>query len=144
MRRQVDWFYHRRGCRGSRLARRFLAARGYAVAEEVDDGAAPVDGPAAFTLLGQVKELVTPIKGDVHVFDLAGGNIFRWRRWSPGGNGRAETVWEEEDGCEVDQFASLQTWLLTSAGSLRTPALRKGGTLLVGFSEAAADRAFPT
>ena len=136
---RVDWFYYRKTCHGSRLARRFLLTRGCIVAEEVDANAAPVDAPGAMELVRQARKLVVAWHGQVRTWELAGGKFFKFRSFKPASGRRA-------DGFDAPHGAAIERsdiWYnVLRDGVLRTPAIRKGGTLLVGFSEDAVKRVF--
>jgi hypothetical protein len=136
---RVDWFYYRKGCRASQVARRFLDSRGCAVAEVVDAATAAVDAQATVELIRSVRKLVVAWRGSVRWWELDGGKYYKYRGFKPGRDRRAEGF-DAPGGVEVD--VRLCSWILGPSGSLRTPALRKGGTLLVGFSEAAVKRVF--
>ena len=135
---RVDWFYQRQACRTSRLAQRFLTARGCAVVEVVDADAATVDAQAAVALVRSARKLVAAVRGYVLVWELAEGKYFKFRSFHP--RGRTLVGWNAPGGIERDE--RVRYAILNSAGSLRTPALRKGGVLLVGFSAKAARRVF--
>lgn len=136
---RVDWFYHRQGCQASRLARRFLDSRGCAVAVVVNATTAALDAQAAVELVRSVRKLVVVWRGSVRWWELADGKYYKHRWFKPGRDARPDGF-DAPSGFEVNvRFCS---WILNPSGSLRTPTLRKGGTLLVGFSEAAAQRVF--
>jgi arsenate reductase-like glutaredoxin family protein len=137
---RIDWFYYRKTCRGSRLARQFLRSQGCAVAEEVDAAAAPVDADAAVELVRQVRKLVVAWHGEVRTWELAGGKFFKFRTFKPA-SGRRPEGFDAPHGAAIEGSDTLWYNVLRN-GLLRTPALRKGGTLLVGFSEVAVERVF--
>jgi hypothetical protein len=108
------------------------------VIEVVDAEAAPVDGQAAVGLVRTARKLVAAVRGYVLVWELAEGKYIKFRSFNP--RGRALVGWNAPGGVEGDE--RVRYALLNRSGSLRTPALRKGGVLLVGFSEKAARRVF--
>jgi hypothetical protein len=108
------------------------------VVDVVDADAAAVDAQAAIELVRTARKLVAAVRGYVLVWELVDGKFFKFRSFNPGG--RALVGWNAPGGVEGDE--RVRYAILNPSGSLRTPALRKGGVLLVGFSEKAAQRVF--
>jgi hypothetical protein len=109
------------------------------VAKEVDAAADPISAPDAVELVRQVNKLVVAWHNEVRVWELAGGKWVKFRIFKPARGTRPDGI-DAPHGSELD--GTLRYSILNPAGSLRTPALRKGGTLLVGFSADAAKRVF--
>jgi hypothetical protein len=110
------------------------------VAEEVDAAAAPVDADAAIELVRQVRKLVVAWHGEVRTWELAGGKFFKFRAFKPA-SGRRAGGFDAPHGAAIEDADTLWYNVLKD-GLLRTPALRRGRTLLVGFSEEAIERVF--
>ena len=108
MGRSIDWYYHRKGDASCVKADAFLAKRGVTARETVDARKVKVGKPQIAQIL-RGTHLVVASKGSSAIeFNL-----------------RAEPPVEK----------ILYENLIGATGSLRTPAIRIGRTLVVGFSE---------
>lgn len=89
----------------------------------------------ALALAAAAKQIVIAKRNAVWTWDIEDGNWFKYRIFMETKEGR------KVEGCDAPHGASLDGTLLTAllgpTGNLRAPTLRKGKTLLVGFSGAA-------
>jgi len=109
----VDWSYHRPGCISCKRTQEFLAKHSIAEAEQVNAKKTKYERDAALGLLDGVDNLyVTRGKKTLH-FDL------------------------KNDRPDDDEIAAV---ILGRSGTLRAPVLRKGKTLIVGFTEEAFEK----
>jgi arsenate reductase-like glutaredoxin family protein len=135
---RIAWFYQRKGCKGSKLARAFLLARDSVIAEEVDAIANPIDKEAALEMLRAATKLVVAWRNDVCEYEVADGKIYKYRAFRPG---KKSHGYDAPHGSPITESSGF--WhIVVKKGVLRTPSIRKGGLLLVGFSDAAAKRVF--
>ncbi|MBI1309734.1 hypothetical protein GC176_00390 [bacterium] len=110
---QVDWSYHRPGCDSCRKTQAYLASHGILEAEQVNAKQTKYDRAGALALLGGIRELYVTRGRKLLHFDL------------------------KTERPDDDTIASL---ILGRSGTLRAPVLRRGKSLIVGFSPDAYDK----
>lgn len=106
--RQVDWSYHRNGCKTCGKAAAFLKDHEIAVASQDDARKTPIDEVEALRLVSEVDELFVTRGTRVIHLDL-------------------------EDERPDDE--TLLGLLIGPSGKLRAPTLKVGRTLIVGFDQ---------
>ena len=107
---QIDWYYHRNGCKTCGRMDALLEQRGIAAKEVVNAHKQKFDFAAARKLLTGVNRIVASKGTKAVEIDL------------------------KRDKPSDDELAAI---LIGPTGNLRAPAVRKGSTLLVGFHEEA-------
>jgi hypothetical protein len=105
----IDWMYHRKGWTGCTKSREFLEQHGWSVVETIDATKVRKGRDAALELARSASTVIVARGKKVVTFDMA----------AP----------PDDD--------TLAAALLGPTGNLKAPTLRLGGTLLVGFGEAA-------
>jgi len=108
MARKIDWYYRRNSCATCAKADAFLEARGLTAREVVD--ARKVKLPK--------RETVLMLRSTVRLVSVKGKTVHNWNL-------------KKDPPIEKDLFGSI----MGSTGNLRSPALRIGKTLVVGFDE---------
>ena len=137
---RVDWFYHRKGCPGSRLARQFLKARGARILEETDAALTPVDVETGIRLMTEVRLVVVAWRSEVVTWEMVNGKWIKYRVFKTVHGKRVCYGTDAPHGSELRRgFVHIIT---ARTGGLRTPTIRKGNRLLIGFSPEAARRVF--
>jgi arsenate reductase-like glutaredoxin family protein len=104
--RQIDWYYHRRGCVTCQRADAFLAECDASVAEQVDARKERISPAEAVRLARSMR----------HVFVVKGKKLLHF-------------------DMQVDSpsDAELKDHLIGPSGNLRAPTARAGDRLFVGF-----------
>lgn len=110
MARQVDWYYHRKGCVSCARADAFLAQHGITSREIVDGRKVKL----------AKRETVQMLRGTQRLVVARGKAIHDWNL-------------KKEPPVEKDLFGAI----MGPTGTLRAPSVRCGKTLLVGFSDEA-------
>lgn len=104
---KVDWWYHRRNCKGCERARRFLSRHGMAIRDETDARRHGVNAEEALDLARNGRTVIS----------ICRGRILRL------------TMAKKPSDEEVLRA------ILGPRGRLRAPSIRVGKTLVVGFDE---------
>jgi arsenate reductase-like glutaredoxin family protein len=107
---KIDWHYHRNGCMTCKRAQGYLEKNALQASEVVDARKHRKNSAEALKLARTAETIVVAKGTKVTTFDM--------------------TKAPPDD-------ATLLTYLLGPTGNLRAPAIRKGKTLLIGFSEEA-------
>ena len=113
--KQVDWSYHRNGCKTCGKTAAFLTDHQIDVAQQEDARKVPLVEADALTLVGQVNDLYVTRGTKVIHIDL-----------------KSERPDDE----------SLLSLLIGPSGKLRAPTLKIGKTMIVGFDQATYDKVF--
>ncbi|MFT7463974.1 MAG: arsenate reductase-like glutaredoxin family protein [Pseudohongiellaceae bacterium] len=108
MGRKIDWYYRRNSCATCAKADAFLEARGLTPREVVDSRKSKLPKRETVPMLRTTQRLVS----------MKGKTLHDWNL-------------KKNPPMEIDLFEAI----MGSTGNLRTPALRIGKTLVVGFNE---------
>lgn len=108
MARKIDWYYRRSSCATCAKADAFLEARGLKARDVVD---------ARKTKLPK-RETVLMLRTTQRLVSIKGKRVDNWNL-------------KKDPPIEKDLFGSI----MGSTGNLRTPSLRVGKTMVVGFDE---------
>lgn len=113
--KQVDWSYHRNGCKTCGKTAAFLTDHQIDVAKQEDARKVPLAEADALKLVGQVNDLYVTRGTKVIHIDL-----------------KSERPDDE----------SLLGLLIGPSGKLRAPTLKIGKTMIVGFDQATYEKVF--
>jgi arsenate reductase-like glutaredoxin family protein len=105
---RVDWFYSRKSCKACAKAKELLSKLGIKPSVSVDASRRRLDKVESFRLAKQVQEVYATHRGFVLYLNLR--------------KARPDTV-------------CLSRMILGPGGHLRTPAMKTGRALVVGFDE---------
>jgi len=113
--KQVEWSYHRNGCKTCGKTAAFLADHQIDVGKQEDARKVPLADADALKLVGQVNDLYVTRGTKVIHIDL-----------------KSERPDDE----------SLLSLLIGPSGKLRAPTLKIGKTMIVGFDQATYEKVF--